>query len=65
MAYNEAAYEAAKKYKQKSIKRIPLDVQITEYEQIKAAALEQGERVNEFIKKAIRLRMENDKKGTD
>lgn len=55
-----AANQAQYRYNAKNIKRIPLDVQITEYERIKAAAKAAGETVNGYIKAAIRERM-----GTD
>lgn len=58
MPYTKAGYEAAKKYKAKNIKRIPLDVQISEYEDIKSAAESVGEKVNEYIRKAVRDRIE-------
>lgn len=58
MAYNEAANKSAQEYKRKNIKRVPLDMQNAEYEKIKAVATEQGEKVNEFIKRAIRMRVE-------
>lgn len=60
MAYNESTYKAANTYKEKNIKRVPLDMQKTEYEALKAAATAKGEKVNEYIKKAIRERMERD-----
>lgn len=59
MAYTEAAKKAADKYKKANIKRIPLDVQIEEYEQYKQAADEAGESLNGYIKKAIKQRMNN------
>ena len=43
MAYNEAGYNASKKYKEKNIKRVPLDMQIDEYNKVKAAAERAGE----------------------
>lgn len=58
MYYNEKAYAASKTYKKENIKRVPLDMQKTEYEELKAAATASGEKVNEYIKKAIRERME-------
>lgn len=58
MAYNESSYKAANTYKKNNIKRVPLDMQNTDYEQLKAAADACGERVNEYIKNAIRERME-------
>ena len=57
MAYNESSYKAANTYKKNNIKRVPLDMQITDYEQLKAAADACGEKVNEYIKNAIRERM--------
>ena len=60
MAYNEASYKAANEYKKKNIKRVPLDMQIADYEKLKAAADACGEKVNEYIKKAIQQRMERE-----
>lgn len=60
MYYNEKTYEASKTYKKENIKRVPLDMQKTEYEALKAAATASGEKVNEYIKKAIRERMERE-----
>lgn len=57
MAYTEAAKKAADKYKKANIKRIPLDVQIEEYEQYKQAAEEAGESLNGYIKKAVKQRI--------
>lgn len=57
MAYSKESYESSKKYKEKNIKRIPLDVQIEEYERIKQAAIATGETVNGFIKRAIKDRL--------
>lgn len=58
MAYNESSYKAANTYKKNKIKRVPLDMQTAAYEQLKAAADACGERVNEYIKNAIRERMD-------
>ena len=60
MAYNEASYKAANEYKKKNIKRVPLDMQIADYEKLKAAADACGEKVNEYIKKAIQQRMDRE-----
>ena len=59
MAYTEQGYQASLKYKAKNIKRIPLDVQLAFYEQLAAAAAAAGEKVNEYIKNAIKMRMED------
>lgn len=53
MSLTEAQKQARYKYAQKSLKRIPLDVQKEKYEEIKAAADAAGESVNGYIKKAI------------
>lgn len=63
MAYNEAANRAAQKYKKENIKRVPLDMQATEYEEVKAAAMCAGENVNQYIKEAIRQRMSREGVG--
>ncbi len=60
MAYNEKSYQASRKYKETNIKRVPLDMQITEYNALKAAADAAGEKINQYIKAAIRQRMEKD-----
>ena len=60
MAYDEKAYEASKKYKEKNIKRVPIDMQISDYEAIKAAADRASEKVNQYIKTAIKQRMERE-----
>lgn len=59
MPLTEAQKRANIKYKEKSIKRIPLDVQKEKYEAIKAAAEAVGESVNGYIKTAIDRRIES------
>ena len=63
MPYNESAYKASKKYRASNIKRVPLDMQITEYETLKAAADADNEKVNQYIKTAIRQRIEQEEAG--
>ena len=58
-AKSKARYDIA--YRKKNIKRVPLDMQKTDYEQLKAAAEARGEKVNEYIKNAIKERMSMDK----
>lgn len=60
MAYNENAYKAAQKYKAGKIKRVPLDMQIAEYEKLKETAQSCGETVNGYIKRAVREQMERE-----
>lgn len=58
---NEYMYEYAKE----KLKRIPLDVQKSKYEEIKAAADAAGESVNGYIKTAIDQRMEQDNQSQE
>ena len=60
MAYNEPSYKASQKYKANHIKRVPLDMQITDYEMLKSAAAASGQPINTYIKRAIEQRMERD-----
>ena len=60
MPYNETAYKASQKYKAGNIKRVPLDMQKSTYEEIKAHAEAHSESVNGFIKRAISETMERD-----
>ena len=46
--------ESEKKYKKNHIKRVPLDMQISEYEEIKKTADEYGVAVNFLIKTAVK-----------
>ena len=62
MPLSESQKKANTKYREKSIKRIPLDVQKEKYEEIKTAATAAGESVNGYINKAIDQRMEHDSK---
>jgi len=55
---NKKAYN--KKYANEKLKRIPLDVQISKYEEIKTAADNAGESVNGYIKKSIDMRIESE-----
>lgn len=57
MGISENKRQAAYKYKSGHIKRVPLDMQIEEYEKLKSAAAASGETVNGYIKNAIRQRM--------
>ena len=57
MSYNDKTKQYVYEYKAKNIKRVPLDMPITEYEQMKQAAAASGLTVNGFIKQAIRAAM--------
>lgn len=60
MPYNDASKKASQKYKAANIKRIPLDMQITQYEAVQIHAKAHGESVNGFIKRAIQETMMRD-----
>lgn len=48
-----AVKETQKKYNAKNIKRVPLDMQKTDYEKLSAYCKHEGESVNGFIKSLI------------
>ena len=60
MPRTKSSNEAQYRYNKEHLKRIPLDVQLAEYEMIKAAATASGLSVNGYIKQAIRQAMERD-----
>lgn len=60
MATSEAHKKATMKYAKEKLKRIPLDVQIDDYNRIKTAATAAGESVNGYIKKAVNTRIESE-----
>ncbi|NBI82663.1 hypothetical protein D3Z48_11365 [Clostridiaceae bacterium] len=62
MAMSDQRKEYLYKYQKDKLKRIPLDVPISDYEQIKAHAETQKESVNGFIKRAITETMKRDNK---
>ena len=59
MSYIENKKTYNKNYAKDKLKRIPLDVQKTKYDEIKAAADQVNESVNGYIKKAIDMRIES------
>ncbi|WP_290095398.1 hypothetical protein [Bacteroides acidifaciens] len=54
MATSEAQVKATLKYKSKAYKRIPLDVRIEEYEELKEYTERTGESINGFIRRIIK-----------
>ena len=56
MAYSDATKRATYKYHAAKIKRVPLDMQASEYDTIKESASKAGETINGYIKRAIRER---------
>lgn len=57
---NKTAYD--KRYKSEHIKRVPLDMQKTMYERLKAHAVLAGIPVNQYIKEALEVRMDKEDK---
>lgn len=64
MSVTESQKKASNKYRAKNIKRIPLDIQKTKYEEIKQYASNANESVNGYIKTAIDQRMERENADT-
>lgn len=60
MGVSEAQKRASLKYRSLHLKRVPLDLAIDKYEQVKAHAESREETVNGFIKRAIDETMERD-----
>lgn len=56
MTYSDATKRATYKYHAAKIKRVPLDMQASEYDTIKESASKAGETINGYIKRAIRER---------
>lgn len=54
--YNQKSYE----YRKKNLKRVPLDLSIEKYQEVKKKADALGEPVNAFIKKAIDARLQSE-----
>ena len=54
----KAAYDI--EYKKKNLKRVPLDLQLSDYDRMKETAGAMGMTVNGFIKQAIKEKMERD-----
>lgn len=59
MKYSEKKYKYNNEYRRKNYKRIPLDVQLSEYDTIKTAADKIGKPVNGFIKECIREKIDS------
>ena len=57
MAVSEKRKEYLKEYREKRIRRIPLDVSPKMYKQIKVAADADGKSVNEWIRLAVAVQL--------
>ena len=60
MTYSENKKRYNAEYAKTNIKRLPFDVQLSNYAEIQAAAAAAGETVNGYIKRAVDLRMESE-----
>ncbi len=60
MSVSEKQKQSAIKYKKKNIKRVPLDMQMSTYERLVAAATATGMTVNGFIKQSINEKIERE-----
>lgn len=60
MSTREARNRAQYKYAAANLKRVPLDLKLSDYDRLKRAADACGESVNGYIKSAIFQRMERD-----
>lgn len=60
MTYNDKKKAYNMQYAKKNLKRIPLDVPLAKYEEIKTHAENNNESINGYIKKAIDERIENE-----
>lgn len=56
-------YASMYAYAKKNIKRVPLDMQKTDYEKLSNAAIATGMSVNGYIKQAIAEKMEREKES--
>lgn len=56
---NKKAY--TKEYKKNNYKRVPLDLKMDKYEELKEHSQKVGETVNGYIKKSIEMRMDSEK----
>ena len=63
MANSEKKTQYNIEYAKKNLKRVPLDLQLDKYEQVKSHASGRGETLNGFIKRAIDETIERDGSG--
>ena len=59
MTYNPKKKAYNQQYTKENYKRVPLDIQKSDYDKIKAAADTTGTTVNGFIKECIREKLES------
>ena len=57
MKSSDAAKKSTIKYAKTHLKRVPLDLQLTDYEKLKTTAENEGIPINRYIKESIKLKM--------
>ena len=57
MTYNAKEKARTMAYAKENIKRVPLDLQKSDYERLKQAAIASGIKINTFIKQAINAKI--------
>ena len=65
MAITDKRKESMYKYAKENLKRVPLDMQKSTYEEVKAHAEARNETVNGFIKRAISEAIDRDNAAPD
>ena len=65
MANSEKKTQYNIEYAKNNLKRVPLDLKLDKYEQVKAHATGRGETLNGFIKRAIDETIERDDSGNN
>ena len=63
MAFDKKAYN--EQYKRDHFKRVPLDMQLSDYDRLKEHTAKTGESVNGFIKRAINQTIETDNQNSE
>jgi hypothetical protein len=60
MTASEAQKKATIKYAKSHLKRVPLDLKLEDYDNLKSVAEQAGQTVNGYIKQAIAEKMERE-----
>lgn len=61
MPYNEKTRDYSLKYARENLKRVPLDMKKSDYENLVSVAAKIGKSVNGYIKEAIAEKMERER----
>lgn len=63
--YNEVSKKASLKYQKENIKKVPFEMLIEEYEELKEYCESKGYKVATYIKEAAEMKMEKIDKNAD